>query len=96
MSEEKGYNGWTNYETWNVKLWLDNDQGLYNEMNEMARESKDIYDLSQTIEQVIDHMNPLCNESSMFADILRTALLDVNWMEIAEAYYEDLDLGESE
>jgi len=21
------YNGWTNYETWNWKLWLDNDQG---------------------------------------------------------------------
>ena len=24
------YNGWTNYETWNVALWLQNDEGLYN------------------------------------------------------------------
>ena len=23
------YNGWKNYETWNVKLWLDNEQGTY-------------------------------------------------------------------
>ena len=23
------YNGWSNYETWNVALWLGNDQGLY-------------------------------------------------------------------
>ena len=29
-NDTKGYNGWTNYETWRVHLWLSNDEGSYN------------------------------------------------------------------
>ena len=31
------YNGWTNYETWNVALWIQNDEGFYN----LARQCDD-------------------------------------------------------
>lgn len=34
--EEKGYNGWKNYETWAVKLWLDNDRASYEYTREMV------------------------------------------------------------
>ena len=31
---DQTYNGWTNYETWNVALWIQNDPGFY----DLARE----------------------------------------------------------
>lgn len=35
---DKTYNGWTNYETWAVALWWDNDEGSYSLRQEAWRE----------------------------------------------------------
>lgn len=32
-------NGWTNYETWAVSLWIGNGEGSFRQWNEMAREA---------------------------------------------------------
>lgn len=37
--DDKKYNGWTNYETWNLALWMDNEQGSYNFWREQAQEA---------------------------------------------------------
>ena len=31
------YNGWANYQTWNVALWIQNDYGIYKEAQAWAR-----------------------------------------------------------
>lgn len=31
---DRTYNGWTNYETWNVVLWIENDESIYNFIQE--------------------------------------------------------------
>jgi hypothetical protein len=42
--ERKEYNGWTNYETWCVNLWMSNDQGSDEYFRELAQE---VYDESE-------------------------------------------------
>ena len=70
------YNGWTNYETWNVGLWLGNDQGLY----EMARRAMDY-----------DHLVEMltCIGSETTGDGVRWDDPKVNAVEIDEMLQED-------
>ena len=38
MTTQK-YNGWANYETWNVSLWLGNDEDYYDIAREFCKEN---------------------------------------------------------
>ena len=49
--EEKRYNGWTNYETWAVNLWIDNDQGSYTYWREQACSHYDNVADSETVRE---------------------------------------------
>ena len=39
-TEAKTYNGWTNYQTWAVKLWLDNDEATQHLQADLLDEAK--------------------------------------------------------
>lgn len=100
--EHREYNGWTNYETWNVKLWLDNEQGTYELQKEMAEQAnqtpkvdvwtrKDTtrFTLADLLKDYVEECNPLVDDASMYSDLMSAAIQEVNWQEIADAILED-------
>ncbi|NER31140.1 MAG: hypothetical protein F6J89_26845 [Symploca sp. SIO1C4] len=43
VTKDQTYNGWTNYETWAVALWIDNDYGSHQYRKELSRNAEDCH-----------------------------------------------------
>ena len=93
--QKLNYNGWTHYETWNYKLWLDNDEKGYNLIQSLVksvikteREKNQVFKMSELLK--VECMNNEPNlKPSIYSDVLGASLKEVNFHEIAEAYIED-------
>lgn len=97
---DREYNGWTNYETWLVNLWMDEGSDFFRER------AQEIYDeavprSSLTAAEVarIDYADWLKDHHEEFqpelpgvyGDLLGGALSEVNWDEIARHYIEAVE-----
>ena len=82
------YQGWKNYETWNIALWLGNDEGTYREMVVLTRRATSAYELGQSIKEYVQENNPLV-EASMYSDLLNSAISACDFLEIAEHYWNE-------
>lgn len=97
-ADDKTYNGWTNYETWNVNLWMTNDQGSQEWATQLAtdifeqsaaegvltRSEKARYDLGDYLKNYYDESLPE-SLAGVYLDLLNAALSEVNWDEIANS-----------
>ena len=90
-----GYNGWSNYETWIVKLWMDNsgDADYWADAN-AARcplwSDADVYGLARDIK--VAHEDAVPDDLDAVgwaADLLGAAMSAVNWEEIARHILDD-------
>jgi hypothetical protein len=99
MVTSEEYQGWSNRETWAVKLHWDNNEGDYNyfmdEARRFQRRGKESYVFADFLKESAEEIKEAVlsgnatEEAKMFIDDVGS-LWRVDWNEIAEAYYEDV------
>lgn len=90
------YQGWANYPTWAVALWIDNDQYMYNEAVGTAEqmvfmESLPDYRVADWLHEWVDFMREETIPdigNNMFSDLLGWAIEMVDWHELATHYID--------
>ena len=80
MSNEKYY-GYTNYATWAVKKWLDENPlvGIFLSGTEPS-------ELANILREFVTSNNPLSYNPNMYGDLLNAVIGEVNFAEIAEKF----------
>lgn len=80
------YNGWSNHETWNANLWLDQEYWV-----DQAKGSESVYTLAEQMQTDQQDLmdETIDSECGMFVDLLQSAFDQINWFEIAEHIYDD-------
>lgn len=103
MSNEKGYNGWANYETWLIKLWMDNDGEIDGLIETDAPQIFDDAEADKTFtkserarlnfaEFLKDYKEEQIEAKELngfIADLVTSAMSEVNWNEIADNILRD-------
>ena len=102
------YNDWPNRETWLVDLWLTNDQGTYNALEELVSgiepdvtEFGTISREHRIADALVGFVDDLIAppdadvEYGLAVDLITTALGRVDWRELADNYAEDFPFNPS-
>ena len=93
------YNGWSNWETWNFKLWMDNNEYDHNrildQINTLNDPLTNVYTLSKFLEGYADsYVKGVVKDeknSSFVHDIINSGVKLINFNEIAVSYLEDAE-----
>ncbi len=89
QNDDTRYNGWANYQTWLVSLWLSNDVCTYQSIREVVEGANDAYGVSEAIKTFVEDLNPVGDQASLFADLMSASLRQVDWVQVAESFLEE-------
>ncbi|HET9523080.1 MAG TPA: hypothetical protein VFO90_02550 [Terrimicrobiaceae bacterium] len=97
------YNGWTNFQTWNVAQWLDKEESSQLVCQETAQEVYDVaeegggftriekatFALAENLKELFESDERI-PESGWMTDAVNAYLSEVNWHEIARHYVQNV------
>lgn len=86
MATEDRYNGWINYATWDVNLWLANDEPMYRDVLQLRGAVARNPD--QLAKELEDYVRGVATPEG-FGDLTVAELDEVAWPDIAAAWLED-------
>lgn len=93
------YNGWTNYETWCVKLHIDNDESSQRYWEREAKDAARNFEGPRGAQDILAdriadwHQEAMPKADGVYADLLNAAFSEVNWHEIAKSLLEEQTEG---
>lgn len=103
------YNGWSNYETWVTKLWMDNDNYSDDEfLQEYLDNAEPRYDWETKLDRAVSDLEDYLKDwvdtqveelnlgANLLSDLLDGAISSINFREIARNMLEDIYEEESE
>ena len=90
MTQTKEYQGYSNYETWNYCLHVDNNQEQLEHVLALAKEIKETsetpsYDLKEALKLELEENMPDLTVD-VYSDLLNGAMESINWYEVAKDY----------
>jgi hypothetical protein len=83
------YNGWTNYETWAVHLWMDNEESSQKYWHSISKNCDTAWELAEKLKD--EHLDTIADAGlvGFMADLIHAAFSEVNWLEIAQPIWDD-------
>lgn len=86
LEEREGYQGWKNYPTWAVNLWLRNDRAHYDASLGVVAGADEPGRAADALREWIEDRSPLAGEAGLYVELLGWALRAVDWDELARVF----------
>lgn len=79
-----------------IELWIANDEALYSVVRDLTRDSTSIDELARELRDRFDNDVTACKLPDVLDEILRQALAEVNWYEMADDLRQEHGMNDDE